>query len=149
MHEPVITLRPTVEDEIPRIAALEAAFGGGFVLPYSLDQHYREFRRAEVLYKSVYRGDDLIGFALLVMDPDGHSVEFRRVVIAEPGRGNGRRVVGMVNDAVRRELGRTRLWLDVFEDNVRAQHVYERCGYQRFGRGDHDGRGLLLYERIL
>lgn len=149
MREQVITIRPTVEDEIPRVAVLESVHGDGFVLRYPLERHYREFRRPDVLYKSVYRGNELIGFAILVLDPDGVSVEFRRVVIAESGRGHGSTVVSMVTDLVRGDLGRTRLWLDVFEDNVRAQHVYERCGYQRRGRADHDGRSLLLYERFV
>ena len=67
MNEPVITLRDTIADEVPLIAALESAHGDNFVMAYSLGRHYREFDRPEVLYKSVYRSEDLIGFAILVL----------------------------------------------------------------------------------
>ena len=55
----------------------------------------------------------------------------------------------MISDVARHDLGRARLWLDVFEDNVRARRIYERVGYRQFGRTDHEGRVLLLYEQIL
>jgi diamine N-acetyltransferase len=149
VNESVITLRDTIADEIPHIAALESAYGDNFVMSYSLERHYREFDRPDVLYKSVYRGSDLIGFAILVLDPDGYSVEFRRIVIADSGRGHGSRVVSMISDVARHDLGRERLWLDVFEDNVRARRIYERLGYRQFGRTDHEDRVLLLYELIV
>ncbi|HSK18790.1 MAG TPA: GNAT family N-acetyltransferase [Longimicrobiales bacterium] len=145
----MIELRDTIADDIPHIAALESAHGDNFVMPYSLERHYRELDRPEVLYKSVYRGSDLIGFAILVLDPDGCSVEFRRIVIADAGRGYGSMVVSMISDVARHDLGRARLWLDVFEDNARARRIYERLGYRRFGQTDHEGRVLLLYEQIL
>jgi diamine N-acetyltransferase len=36
-------------------------------------------------------------------------------------------------DYVFQELKAHRLWLDVFETNKRAQHVYERLGFRREG----------------
>lgn len=149
MNEPVIMLRDTIADEMPLIAALESAHGDNFVMSYSLERHYREFSRTDVFYKSIYRDSDLIGFAILVLDPDGQSVEFRRIVISDSGRGHGSSVVGMISDVARHDLGRARLWLDVFEENVRARRIYERLGYQRFGQTDHEGRVLILYELIV
>ena len=55
----------------------------------------------------------------------------------------------MVDQICRSEFGRLRVWLDVFETNLRARHVYEQCGYQRFGESEHEGRRLLLYEKVL
>jgi RimJ/RimL family protein N-acetyltransferase len=36
-------------------------------------------------------------------------------------------------DYVFREMKAHRLWLDVFETNLRAQHVYQALGFQREG----------------
>src|SRR6266542_3613187 len=49
----------------------------------------------------------------------------------------------------RDELSRGRVWLDVFETNKRARHVYEQCGYCTFGSFEHEGKTLLLYEKAV
>jgi RimJ/RimL family protein N-acetyltransferase len=114
-----------------------------------LDRHEKEFAKPDVIYKSIWRGGQHIGFLILVLDSDARSVELRRIVVAESGRGYGKRVVSMIDDICRDELGRVRVWLDVFETNDRARHVYEQCGYRRFGKSEHEGRSFLLYEKAV
>ena len=145
----VLELRDTTIDELSRIAEMERVDGGRFVLAWALERHHREHATAGVVYKSICRGTELVGFLILVLDADGRSVEFRRIVIHEPGRGHGTTVVTMVDELCRTQLGRSRVWLDVFEDNHRAQRVYQKCGYRQFGRAAHEGRVLLLYEKVL
>jgi len=69
--------------------------------------------------------------------------------VDKPGRGVGQRAVQLVGELCRNELGRIRVWLDVFEADTRARHIYEKCGYRLFGRSAHEGRTLLLYEMVL
>jgi len=45
-----------------------------------------------------------------------------------------------------RELGRDRIWLDLFETNERVCDVYEQCGYRPFDKSEYQGRTLLLYD---
>lgn len=142
-----ITLRDTKVEELAAICKMEQGDARNFILPYSLERHQKEFAEPTVVYKSICRADELVGFIILVLDPDDVSVEFRRIVISEPGRGIGKLAVEMVRNVCRNELGRTRLWLDVFATNERARHVYEQCSYRRFGASEHQGRTLLLYER--
>ena len=54
-------------------------------------------------------------------------------MIAEPGQGVGRRALQAVIQKVFRELRAHRLWLDVFEDNNRARHVYRYLGFVEEG----------------
>jgi RimJ/RimL family protein N-acetyltransferase len=61
------------------------------------------------------------------------SVELKRIVIADPGRGVGRQALAAVIDKVFREFRAHRLWLDVFEDNSRARHVYCALGFAEEG----------------
>jgi diamine N-acetyltransferase len=41
-----------------------------------------------------------------------------------------------------------RIWLDVFSDNARAIHLYEKMGYRPFGEKPSGARTLKLYEKI-
>lgn len=144
-----LTVRDTKREELERIYEMERGEARNFVISYSLDRHRTEFANPEVVYKSVVRNGQHIGFLILVLDSDDQSVEFRRIVVSEPGRGYGKRVVSMVDAICRAELGRVRVWLDVFEENERARHLYEHCGYQRFGESEREGRRLLLYEKVV
>jgi len=146
MCDEAIALDDTDFRELAAICEMEQGGARHFILPYPLERHREEFVKPTVVYKSIRRGETLVGFVILALDPDGLSVEFRRIVVSEPCRGLGTRAVELVRDVCRRELGRTRIWLDVFESNERARRVYEKAGYSRFGTSDHEGRALLLYE---
>ena len=141
-----VTLRKTTVEELAAICAMEQGEAREFIIPYPLERHLKEFQAGTTLYRSIWRSDRLVGFVILALDPDGRSVEFRRIVVSERGRGIGSHVVRLVQDLCRRELGRERIWLDVFETNTRARHVYEKCGYRRFGTSRYEDRKLLLYE---
>jgi diamine N-acetyltransferase len=56
------------------------------------------------------------------------SLELKRIVIAQLGQGLGRRVMDEILRKAFDELSAHRLWLDVFEHNARARHVYRSAG---------------------
>lgn len=119
-----------------------------YIIHCPMDEHLRDFRRDEIVYKSVFAGgNSMVGFVILKLDPDGVSVELARIVIAEKGRSYGSRAVALVDIVCREELHRSRIWLDVFEFNHRAQRVYEKNGYTHFGEASHKGKTLRLYEK--
>ncbi len=144
-----ISIRDTRREELDRIFDMEQGEARGFIVGYSPERHQAEFARSDIAYKSIWRDNQLIGFLILALDSDSQSFEFRRIVIAEPGRGYGKKVVRRVDEICRREFGRTRVWLDVFETNTRARRVYEQCGYRMYGKSEHEGKALLLYEKVI
>lgn len=74
------------------------------------------------------------GFAILRGLSSPHrNVELKRFVIATPEQGTGSAVLSLVMQYVFEDLGAHRLWLDVFEDNLRARHVYRKAGFQEDG----------------
>lgn len=146
-HEPLI--RDTNREELELISGMEQGEARNFVIPYSPERHQSEFAKPGVVYKSVWSDGQLIGFVILVLERDGRSVEFRRIVVSKSGFGYGKQVVRMVDQICRNEFSRARVWLDVFETNHRARHVYEQCGYQQFGKSDYEGKTLLLYEKAV
>jgi diamine N-acetyltransferase len=64
------------------------------------------------------------------------SMELMRIVVSQPGQGLGRKVLRAIIDKVFDELEAHRLWLDVFEHNTRARHVYRSVGFVEEGRND-------------
>lgn len=144
-----LLLRDTKREELELICDMERGEAPDFIIPYSIEKHHSEFAKSNVVYKSVWCDGQLIGFFILVLEQDARSVEFRRIVVSKPGLGYGKRIVKMVDQICRSEFGRLRVWLDVFQTNLRARHVYEQCGYQRFGKSEYEGRRLLLYEKVL
>ena len=145
----LITLIDATEDQLEAFHHMEKDEDTAqYILPYSVDEHKEEFSRDDVVYKSVYdRQNELVGFVILILDPDGQSVEFGRIVIAQKGQSYGSRAVSLIERVCKEELNRQRVWLDVFEFNQRAQHVYESSGYRYFGSRPHEGKTLRLYEK--
>ena len=69
-------------------------------------------------------------YVLLLGFEEGHaSIEFKRFVVAQPGRGVGRRLLAEILRLVFEEIGAHRFFLDVVEDNLRARHLYKGAGF--------------------
>lgn len=95
------------------------------------------------------------GFAVLSGISGEHGViELTRIMVDQPGQGLGRRFLRAVKEFAFTELGAHRLWLDVFTDNQRAQHVYRSEGFVEEGRlreaiRDGDRRRSLIVMSML
>ena len=146
----MIQLERASVDDAPFFAALEQAPDTAeFILPYSRSEHVQKMLDPHLMYLRILQDGELAGFFILALDPDAHSVEFRRIVVAIKARGIGQVAIAAMERFCRDEWQRTRIWLDVFEHNSRGQHIYEKLGYKRYGARDHEGRRLLLYEKEL
>jgi len=88
-----------------------------------------------------------LGYAILLDNP-GARIEWRRIVVATRGKGTGK---AFMADVLRhfRHLGKTTVWLDVYENNARARHVYEGLGFRETHReasAEHPGTTLVFME---
>lgn len=151
LSDGVISINETRHDEIPAIVAMESHEDAAeFVTQFSAERHNRDLLDPGVVYKSIYdQRRTLIGFIILVLDSDGSSVELRRIVVKPIGKGYGKRAMTLIDHICRYEIGRHRIWLDVFDFNPRAMRAYEASGYQKCGTGELDGKRLLLFEKSL
>lgn len=120
-----------------------------YILPTTLEQHRQNFARDEIIYLAICSAADTRGFIMLALDPDGFSLELRRIVVADKGRGTGRQAIATLENYCRQHLQRRRIWLDVFEFNQRARQVYSGLGYRQFDQGEFDGKPLLYFEKQL
>ena len=133
-----IALRSVSLDEVDYIFELEALpENSRFVMPYTRERHLQAIASAdeELLIVCDKNTNALLGFVILagLTNPD-LSLEFRRMVIADKGRGLGRQTVNLVKDYCFRTLRFHRLWLDVYEDNERGIHIYESEGFRLEGK---------------
>lgn len=130
-------LRSAVNSDIPGILALE---GGprarAFVGQWSEERHRATLTGGDARYfVSEAESGDLQAYVILRgLSEEPGSIELKRIVVDPPGQGLGRRLLAETIRIVFEELKAHRLFLDVYEDNARARHLYESLGFVHEGR---------------
>jgi diamine N-acetyltransferase len=127
-----MSLRSAVLADVPRIVALEAAPGARhFVGQWTEERHRATLASDDARYfVSETETGEFEGYAILrgLAETSG-AIELKRIVVGVPGLGLGRRILEELIRISFEELHGHRLFLDVFEDNARARHLYESMGF--------------------
>ena len=145
----MIELKESIPAEIEKIVALESDDSvSRFIIPYSPDKHRDEMCKDSVIYLSVFEEERFIGFIILSLENDS-KIEFRRIVIDSRGKGNGQKAIKLMEQYCKNQLHATSIWLDVFESNLRGQHIYKKLGFIKTGTGKVNGETILFYEKQL
>ena len=128
-------LRTATVTDIPVILALERGpVARLFVGQWTEDRHQATLASADSRYYVNETSSGIDAYVILRgLAEDSRSIELKRVVVAAPGQGLGRQVLSEIVRIVFRELNAHRLYLDVFEDNTRARHLYESLGFKYEG----------------
>ena len=128
-----IRFRPAADRDLVFILSTETgARKGGFVLGWSESEHREALRNDDVDYWIVEADPDgrSVGYVILQGRKSPHgSIELKRVALAETDKGYGRHALRLVKRLAFESLGAHRLWLDVFEHNARARHLYSSVGF--------------------
>jgi len=124
-------LRRATRDDLPFLLQLEQEFRDlGFVGGDAANTHERQMADADCLYCLVEHKGQRAGYVILRgLRSINRCLELKRIVIAEPGRGLGHQVLRAIIDKAFGELSAHRLWLDVYDDNHRARHLYHSLGF--------------------
>jgi RimJ/RimL family protein N-acetyltransferase len=137
-------LRPATLNDIPSIVALERLpESTQFVGQWSEGRHRATLASPDARYfvSEVDSGEtgqsadtQLCSFAILrgLAETSG-SIELKRLVVHPPGQGLGRPILAELIRMAFEELHAHRLFLDVFEDNLRARHLYQSFGFVEEG----------------
>lgn len=106
-----------------------------YIGQWTRDEHEAAMRDSDTRYYiAIGDSGDSLGYAILCgLQSEHRNVELKRIVIRTPGLGFGRQTLQLLLVKVFGEFGAHRLWLDVFESNLRAQHVYRSLGFQQDG----------------
>ena len=145
-------LRLATTSDIPAILALERTpFAQEFVGQWSEDRHRAALTSGDArYYVSETESGKIEAYAILRgLSEDSRSIELKRIVVAVPERGLGRRILRELQSIVFQELQAHRLFLDVYDDNFRARHLYETLGFRYEGlmrdAAHRDGRWHNLH----
>ncbi|MBS1802100.1 MAG: GNAT family N-acetyltransferase [Acidobacteria bacterium] len=128
-------LRLATLDDIPAIIALEGnPVAREFVGQWSEDRHRATLIGADARYYVSDSGENIEAYVILRgLSENSGSIELKRIVVGMPERGLGRRILQEIKRVCFLELHAHRLFLDVFEDNSRARHLYESLGFRYEG----------------
>ena len=129
-------LRLAKADDIADITAIERSPGyDQLVGRSSAEFHAGAIVDPDYVYLVGLRDNGTIGgFGILrgISDVMGN-LTLKRLAVASPGEGFGKRLLLEIIDWVFENTQTHRFWLDHIITNNRAAHVYERCGFQREG----------------
>ena len=144
-------LRIATVADIPAIVALESnPIARQFVGQWSEERHRATMSGGDARYYICETGGYMDAYVILRgLSEDSRSIELKRIVVGVPERGLGRRILTEIIRIAFRELGAHRIFLDVFEDNARARHLYESVGFKYEGvmreSAYRDGRWFNLH----
>ena len=114
------------------LSAEQSAENRSFVTVWARDQHLGALTSEDLSHLIIENIPDgsRVGYIILAgLKGANQSIEFRRMVVTEKGKGYGREALRLVKKLAFEELKAHRLWLDVKEHNVRARHLYESEGF--------------------
>ncbi len=125
-----LELRKTEERDLDYVLAVEHSDENRlFVIPWSREQHLQALVDPDVAHLIV-NAQTKVGYVILagLLGPN-QSIELRRIVISEKGKGYGSAAVEMLKELVFKTYQAHRLWLDVKVQNQRARGIYEAAGF--------------------
>ncbi|MGZ7440473.1 GNAT family N-acetyltransferase [Paenibacillus sp. TH7-28] len=130
-------LRLTAPEDIEFVLAAEQdEQNRQFITLWTKERHLQALDQKDCLHIII---EDVshrpVGFAMLFgIESSNQNIELRRIVIVDKGKGYGKEALELVKKLVFTGLRAHRLWLDVKDFNLRAQHVYESAGFQIEGK---------------
>lgn len=126
----------TSKNDLVKILEMEKDFENQeFIEPYNLERHKEVIQKRDEVHLSIFdENSKLIGFIILAgLTSENKSIEFKRIVISKKGKGYGTKAIELIKQKCFQEYNCNRLWLDVFDFNKRAIHVYKNLGFNKEG----------------
>ncbi len=128
-----LRLRKATPDDIEFICALEAVPGNTYVHSWTRATHLEKMDDPHSHYLIAEgQSGERLAFAILFDDGPGR-IEWRRIIVETPGAGTGTAFMRAVINYFRK-AGTRKIWLDVYEKNTRARHVYKSIGFRELRR---------------
>lgn len=130
-----IHISPTEEKDLNFVVEQEQhPDNRDFIIPWDINHHRHSLQNDNTYHAIAWRSGVPMGFIILsgLMNPH-HSIELKRIVVAEKGKGIGRYILEWAKNFSFKEIKANRLWLDVKEQNLRAKNLYLDVGFQEEG----------------
>jgi diamine N-acetyltransferase len=105
-----------------------------FINSWPEARHARSLDDPDFLYLIFEQNGQREGFAFLNgLQSPNRAIQLCRFALAAPGAGKGRTACRLIMREAFETVGAHRLYLDLFEDNARAEHLYRSLGFQMEG----------------
>jgi RimJ/RimL family protein N-acetyltransferase len=131
-----MTIRAALPGDVSHIVAIEQIPEfRSYIGAWSREEHLGALTDPDNEYFVAADGDSAVeGFAILQGIRSEHrSLHLKRIAVRMPNRGLGRALLDYICDRAFLHHRAHRLWLDVFETNARARHLYEAYGFHYDG----------------
>ena len=108
---------------------------GEWLLPATKQDHLAWRRDPDYRYEILFNEEEQpLGYAIIKGFENPHqSLELMRIAVATPGKGIGKPFLTKLVDRAFTEWGAHRFWLDLFDDNMRAEKLYRKVGFHPEG----------------
>ena len=128
-----VRLRPTMQSDLEFVLSIESdPVNLPFITPWERTQHEAAIRFPDFRHFIIEGGEGLeaVGFLILIGCKSPHqSLELKRMVVRDKGRGFGRAALQVAKKVAFDDLGAHRFWLDVRTNNPRAKALYDGEGF--------------------
>jgi len=128
-----VRLRPTMQSDLEFVLSIESdPVNLPFITPWERTQHEAAIRFPDFRHFIIEGGEglDAVGFLILIGCKSPHqSLELKRMVVRDKGRGFGRAALRVAKKVAFDDLGARRFWLDVRTNNPRAKALYDGEGF--------------------
>ena len=134
--ENIILRKTKVEDLEFVINAERQKENAQYIGQWTKDQHTNSLVNKDILHIIIEESatQKPIGYLIISgIENKNNSIEFRRFVICEKGKGFGKETLKLVKRLAFNDLKAHRLWLDVRAKNIRAQNIYKSEGFKEDG----------------
>lgn len=134
--ENIILRKTKVEDLEFVINAERQKENAQYIGQWTKDQHTNSLVNKDILHLIIEESatQKSIGYLIISgIDNKNNSIEVRRFVICEKGKGFGRETLKLVKGLAFNDLKAHGLWLDVRLKNIRAQNIYKSEGFKEDG----------------
>ncbi|MFT4665721.1 MAG: diamine N-acetyltransferase [Polaribacter sp.] len=132
----MIRLRAAILTDLDLLISTEQTkTNSRYICPNTKAEHELNLQNEDLAYFMVESIEDkFIGYVILAGKTNlSSSIELRRIVIAEKGKGYGRKALILIKKYAFEELAANRLWLDVFEFNKVGLRLYPSVGFVKEG----------------
>lgn len=132
-----ILLRKTEPDDIDFVINIESDPGNAqFINQWTREEHLNAINNKDIVHMVIETSDEKsIGFLILAgVDNNTNQIEFKRLVIAEQGKGYGKETIGIIKKLSFEQYTAQRLWINVREKDERSRHVFKTQGFNEVGK---------------
>ncbi|WP_051531010.1 GNAT family N-acetyltransferase [Clostridiisalibacter paucivorans] len=153
-----LTFDKSETEDIPTIIEIERKKENNkFVYQWPKERHLESINNGDELHITIrdIEENEIIGYLIMAGFENFHnSLEFMRLVIDKKGYGYGKESIELIKKMSFEEYGCHRLWLDVYDDNKRAIHIYKSMGFVEEGtlrecKKSSDGYRSMIIMSIL